>query len=119
MLHSFCSRNNCADGADPLAGLVMDSDGVLYGTTNSGGSHFDGVVFKLVHTKNGWKETVIHDFGGPDDGVNPQESLIVDGQGNIYGTANTGYGYGPGIVFQLIQSKDSRRTLSSHHKENL
>jgi uncharacterized repeat protein (TIGR03803 family) len=38
MLYNFCSRNNCVDGAFPLAGLVMDSGGALYGTTSWGGT---------------------------------------------------------------------------------
>ncbi len=106
MLHNFCSRNNCADGSFPLAGLVMDGNGVLYGTTYWGGKGCGncGVVFKLNHTGNAWQETVLHDFeGGDSDGVNPQENLILDGQGNIYGTANTPYKEGAGIVFEITQ----------------
>ena len=37
-LYSFCSLTNCADGAAPLAGLIFDRAGNLYGTTNLGGS---------------------------------------------------------------------------------
>jgi len=94
MLYNFCSRNNCADGAFPLAGLVMDSTGTLYGTTYWGGMACSwpgcGVVFKLVHTKNGWKENVLHNFrGGSSDGGGSQESLVLDEHGNLYGASGS------------------------------
>jgi uncharacterized repeat protein (TIGR03803 family) len=46
-LHSFCSQTNCADGADPRAGLTQATNGSLYGTTSSGGAIGAGTVFKL------------------------------------------------------------------------
>ena len=107
MIYNFCSRNNCADGASPLAGLVMDGNGVLYGTTSSGGAGCSwpgcGAVFKLAHTKNGWKETILYRFrGGSSDGAGPQERLMFDRTGNLYGTANVQQGYqGSGVVFEI------------------
>jgi hypothetical protein len=99
MLYNFCSRNNCSDGAFPLAGLVMDSNGILYGTTLWGGSClYCGVVFKLAHTENGWTESVLHDFQGG-DGAGPTQSLILDDRGNLYGVA--GGGTEGGIVFEV------------------
>jgi uncharacterized repeat protein (TIGR03803 family) len=47
VLYSFCSRRYCADGAGPDAGLIMDSSGNLYGTTEYGGAYYSGTVFKL------------------------------------------------------------------------
>jgi len=46
-LHSFCSKKNCADGADPVGGLVQVRDGTLYGTTAEGGAYENGAVFSL------------------------------------------------------------------------
>src|ERR1022692_2963614 len=40
VLHSFCSQPNCTDGADPVAGLIFDAQGNLYGTTRFGGNAF-------------------------------------------------------------------------------
>jgi uncharacterized repeat protein (TIGR03803 family) len=37
------------DGEEPLASLVFDQAGNLYGTTESGGGHGGGTVFKLTH----------------------------------------------------------------------
>jgi len=81
------------DGKNPSAGLLLDSDGSLYGTTTAGGafasSVFDyiccyGSVFKV---DNKGKVTVIHSFTGliPDDGV-PYAQLVQDQTGNLYGT---------------------------------
>jgi len=103
MLHNFCSRNNCADGAFPLAGLVMDTSGSLYGTTYWGGSGcvYCGTVFKMTRVDHTWIETVLYNFLGG-DGAGPYESLIVDSQGNLYGTAGNA-GSGDGIVFEVMQ----------------
>jgi uncharacterized repeat protein (TIGR03803 family) len=46
-LHSFCSENNCPDGANPIGALVQSTDGALYGTTLNGGAHGAGTVFSL------------------------------------------------------------------------
>src|SRR4029077_8334881 len=62
ILHNFCARANCADGQGPFAGLIMDVDGNLYGTTQNGGKHGSGVVFKLTHKAAGWSLGVIHSF---------------------------------------------------------
>jgi hypothetical protein len=50
---------------------------------------------------NTWKETVLYNFQGG-DGAGPQQSLILDGQGNLYGTAGN-LGNGDGIVFEGMQ----------------
>ena len=46
-LHSFCSKTNCTDGADPVGGLIQATDGKFYGTTAEGGVHENGTVFSL------------------------------------------------------------------------
>lgn len=94
MLHNFCSRNACADGRTPQSGLVMDTTGALYGTTSGGGEgcRACGLVFKLVHAKHGWEGTVLHNFRGGSDGATPTATLIVDGQGNLYGTTTADFG---------------------------
>jgi uncharacterized repeat protein (TIGR03803 family) len=48
LLYSFCSRKSCADGAEPLSGPMQASNGNLYGTTNSGGSHDAGMVYEIT-----------------------------------------------------------------------
>jgi uncharacterized repeat protein (TIGR03803 family) len=106
VLYRFCSVGNCEDGAEPLAGLVMDRKGTLYGTAYLGGSPGYGVVFKLAGTK----ETVLHAFTGFPDGSYPIGGLVIDGNGNLYGTASEGGRRnlncdGCGTVFKLAGRK--------------
>jgi uncharacterized repeat protein (TIGR03803 family) len=102
VLHNFCARDNCPDGYDSFAGLVLDQEGNLYGTAQHGGPYGGGVVFKL--TPEG-KETVLHSFcqqGYPcPDGAAPQAGLVFDQKGNLYGTTLYGGVYGGGTVFKL------------------
>jgi len=46
-IYAFCSQIGCADGWEPLAGLVQDTNGTFYGTTNFGGANDAGTVFSL------------------------------------------------------------------------
>jgi uncharacterized repeat protein (TIGR03803 family) len=95
------------DGVQSLAGLVLDSNGNLYGTTTAGGTYDAGVVFQLVRGPNGgWKENVLHSFCTTidcNDGYNPAAGLIFDATGNLYGTtARSGtVGAGAGSVFEI------------------
>jgi uncharacterized repeat protein (TIGR03803 family) len=107
VLHNFCAVSGCADGASPSAGLSMDRNGNLYGTTLSGGTgpctgEFSpgcGTVFEL--SANG-TETVLHNFtGAAPDGAFPYSRLIMDANGNLYGTASAGGKFGDGIVFKV------------------
>jgi uncharacterized repeat protein (TIGR03803 family) len=101
VLHAF---GGPPDGGYPLAGLIMDAEGSLYGTTLFGGTGNSpaGTVFKIDH--NG-KYKVLYSFSGP-DGSGPSSSLTLDIWGNLYGTTNGGgefcvpYG-GCGVVFKL------------------
>ena len=89
------------DGENPAAGVVFDSSGNLYGTTFYGGTGEVGTVFKLAPSKTGsWTETVIHTFGKTGDGAYPSGGLLVDKDGNLFGTTSGGGSY-HGVVFEL------------------
>ena len=96
VLHSFAGYPK--DGGAPLGGLLMDSAGNLYGTTLQGGKYSGcqkrwvgcGTVFKLE--TNG-VETVLHNFNGS-DGAGSSATLIMDANGDLYGTAAVGGGSG-------------------------
>ncbi len=91
------------DGALPVAGLISDKSGALYGTTSAGGAANQGTIFKLTPSGSGYTETVLHAFrGAPNDGSEPVAGL-VSGKSGIYGTTLTGGASGVGTVFALTQ----------------
>jgi uncharacterized repeat protein (TIGR03803 family) len=95
VLHSFADDG---DGIWPMAGLLRDAEGNLYGTTSQGGALGNGAVFKVDVRGT---ETVIHSFDCSTGGCYPWGGLIQDAQGNLYGTTVTGGTYGVGTVFKL------------------
>ncbi len=100
LLHSFAGGS---DGANPRAGLILDSAGNLYGTTYAGGTPNLGTVFRLsppISPATNWTETVLHPFAGGSDGANPRAGLILDSAGNLYGTTSGGTN-DLGTVFEL------------------
>lgn len=102
VLHIFAGG---LDGSVPAAGLVRDSAGNLYGTTNQGGGFYSkGTVFKVDKTGT---ETVLYAFTALTDGAFPAGALVRDSAGNLYGTTAAGGGDhtcglgGCGTVFKL------------------
>lgn len=109
VLYNF---TNGGDGALPAANLIFDALGNLYGTASEGGGnpcypYGCGTVFELTETSTGWTENTLHAFSGGVDGCRPVESLLMDTNGNLFGTAPysgtncTGGSSGSGIVYEL------------------
>jgi uncharacterized repeat protein (TIGR03803 family) len=115
-LYNFCKETNCADGANPSAGLIQATDGNFYGTTEEGGATSCkvegrttgcGTVFKI--TPSGMLTTLYNLCSQADctDGKFPYAELVQATNGDFYGT--TLYGgnksqacdYGFGTVFSL------------------
>jgi uncharacterized repeat protein (TIGR03803 family) len=102
-LYSFCPDGypNCPDGATPMASLVRDATGNIFGTTENGGSGAGvGTVFEL--TADG-KLNTLHSFCDSPcaDGMSPYNPLIADVNGNLYGMVTQGGTTGLGVVFKL------------------
>lgn len=96
VLYTF---TGASDGGEPRAGLIMDAQGSLYGTAANGGPNLAGTVFKL--TSSG-AFSVLHAFGSPNgDGGSPQAPLILDANGNLYGTTEFGGAQFSGTVFKV------------------
>jgi uncharacterized repeat protein (TIGR03803 family) len=99
MLHTFKNQRAWF----PSSGLVFDTAGNLYGTTENGGYPNSGAVFKLTPQPDGsWAYRVLHFFRGK-PAFDPRGSLVLDKSGNLYGTASQcGSGEGcNGVVFEI------------------
>jgi len=95
VLHSF---KGTPDGAKPVAGVIMDSAGNLYGTTIDGGIQGNlGTVFEVTPAN---KESVLYRFRQEQNGFSPV-GLVRDAQGNLYGTTAEGGLYGYGVVYEI------------------
>ena len=98
------------DGEGPFSGLVRDSNGNLYGTTEFGGAYGHGAVFELTAAG---KETVLYSFTGTADG-NAPSGLLRDSHGNLYGTTfeggitNSFCPYGCGVVFKITRASKEK-----------
>jgi uncharacterized repeat protein (TIGR03803 family) len=112
VLHSFAG-GTVGDGSFPRAGLVLDGDGNLYGTTYTGGATNNrGTVFTL--TTEGTDFSVLHSFSpSTSDGSSPWAALLLDGDGNLYGTTSRGGASNWGTVFTLKTNGDGFGLLHS------
>ena len=75
----------------PYAGVIFDKKGNLCGTT--GYSVGGGAVFKLTPPASGnalWTETDLYDFPASRDGGGPESSLVMDREGDLFGTTTIG-----------------------------
>jgi uncharacterized repeat protein (TIGR03803 family) len=108
VLHTFVGE----DGLYPVANLVIDKAGNLYGTPPRGGDPYGcGVVFEVSPSSGGsWNETVLHSFSCGSDGGLPLAAVTLDALGNVFGTAFMGgtagvcsstQSVGCGVVFGL------------------
>jgi uncharacterized repeat protein (TIGR03803 family) len=112
VLHAFTGQ--AGDGVLPGGGLVQDEAGNLYGTTELGGDssfpacpfyNLCGTVFRIDPTG---KEAILYSFTGETDGALPNGTLVLDGEGNLYGETEFGGdrsgcydGFGCGVVFKI------------------
>jgi uncharacterized repeat protein (TIGR03803 family) len=89
----------------PYATLFMDGAGNIYGTTYCDGSYGYGNVFELSPSNGGWTYTDLYDFTGGSDGGNPISNVVLDANGNLYGTTSAGgSGCAPtgcGVVWEI------------------
>src|SRR5947209_3055602 len=106
VVHAFTGGN---DGAGPGAGLTIDANGDMYGTTPSGGAYGQGTIFRLHRGTGGsWKLKVIHAFTGGSDGIGGSAGRLVLAGNRLYGTSTSGGDYSQGVAFELKQSPSGR-----------
>ncbi|HYG35416.1 MAG TPA: choice-of-anchor tandem repeat GloVer-containing protein, partial [Clostridia bacterium] len=98
ILHHFNPADG--DGKYPNSALVIGNDGALYGTTEFGGKHNLGSVFRLK--ANGSDYQVLYSFGSrPGDGSYPKAPLVRASDGGLFGTAQFGGDNDLGTIFRL------------------
>jgi uncharacterized repeat protein (TIGR03803 family) len=110
------------DGGNPMADLVFDPAGNLYGTTLQGGrtgcyQTGCGTVFKLAPGPTGWTFSVLYRFKPGKEGVNPRDGVTLDNAGNLFGTTwlDSG-GMGHGSVYKLAPNQDGSWTETVLHR---
>src|SRR5439155_815833 len=112
-LHRFSSY--AGQGENPPNGLVLGSDGVLYGTVQAGGTHSYGFIFKL--NRDGSNYALLRSLIGPSggDAQNPGSALVEGSDGALYGaTVDNGFGSDPGpMAFKI--NKDGRGYTIMHN----
>jgi uncharacterized repeat protein (TIGR03803 family) len=109
-IYNFCvSQVKCTDGANPSAGLIQGTNGVLYGTTEQGGANFRGNVFGITP---GGKLKTMYSFCSQTncaDGGTPLAGVVQASDGTLYGTTYSGGNLscstpiGCGVLFSLTQ----------------
>lgn len=82
VLHSF---TGLSDGANPLAGVIMDGAGNLYGTASVGG-RAQGAVYELAHRQQEWMVNPLYQFNGAADGFYPEAGVTMAPDGTLHGT---------------------------------
>lgn len=100
-VYSFTGQSG--DGAYPYTGVILGSNGSLYGTTEYGGAGNYGTVFQLTPPPGGtgpWTETVLYSFTYT-SGAYPYAGVVMDSSGNLYGTTVYGGSGGLGTAFEL------------------
>ena len=122
-IHAFSQAKG--DGGNPLASVVFDSSGNLYGTTSEGGTGGCGIAYELsppATQGEKWTETILHNFGGV-TGCGPSSYLIFDQAGNLYGATFGGGGgantplcqNGCGTIYKLSKVNGKWTETTIHH----
>ncbi|MGA7683485.1 MAG: choice-of-anchor tandem repeat GloVer-containing protein [Terriglobales bacterium] len=104
---SYCCDN---DGNEPAGGVILDSKGNLYGATTQGGTGGTGTIFEISPSG---VETILYNFTCENDGCFPFSGLVMDGQGNLYGTTLGGGAYYYGNVYKFVPSTGVVTTVYS------
>jgi uncharacterized repeat protein (TIGR03803 family) len=96
-------------GKHPVGDLVADNKGDLFGVTSFGGTDDLGTIFELPAGAS--TVTTLVSFDG-DNGSMPEAGLLIDGNGDLFGTTSEGGGPADdGTVFELAAGTDAVSTL--------
>ena len=91
---------NDTNGRHPKGGLTLAGNGKLYGLTSSGGAFNRGVIFEFDPITE--TQTVKYSFPvNGNTGENPYGTLVLAGNGKLYGTTYWGGTYAKGVLFEF------------------
>jgi uncharacterized repeat protein (TIGR03803 family) len=96
-IYSFCAQIACTDGSDARSGVILGSDGNLYGTTYYGGTYNEGTVFRITPAG---VLTTLHSFDGT-DGYYPIGEMFQATNGVFYGQTTLGGSGADGTIFSV------------------
>jgi uncharacterized repeat protein (TIGR03803 family) len=118
VIHDFTGGQ---DGAYPAAGVTIDANDNIYGTTfGGGGTGRFGTVFLLDNDGTGWTLSPLHSFAGGSDGAGPAGKLVFGPNGILYGSTSAGGGgsclqsndyHGCGTVYSIRPPAQSPATV--------
>ena len=100
---------NGTDGSTPFGNLLIDATGDLFGTTSSGGTNGVGTVFEIANSTtpaapaaSGYTPTTLTNFNLVDN--QPHGGVIMDANGNLFGTTTVGGTYSGGTVYEIVKT---------------
>jgi uncharacterized repeat protein (TIGR03803 family) len=106
-------NNNGLDGDNPESGLIADSAGDLFGTTNVGGANGVGTVYEIPKTASGYGSIeLLATFDSGNNAANPVAGLVADASGDLFGTTQNGGAYGLGTVYEIAKTAQGYGNLS-------
>ncbi len=105
---------NGSNGLQPFAGVTIDANGNLYGTTGGGGANNDGTVWEIAKGSN--TITTLASFNGS-NGLGPSAGVTI-ANGNLYGTTFGGGANGDGTVWEIAKGSSTITTLASFNGSN-
>ncbi len=103
---------NGTNGTTPSAGVMIDANGDIFGTTTSGGANNGGTVWEIA--KGSSTITILASFSGP----NGPSGVTLDTNGDIFGTTTSGGANGDGTVWEIAKGTDTIATLASFNGTN-
>jgi uncharacterized repeat protein (TIGR03803 family) len=107
---TLASYSGPGQGSDPQGGLIIDSNGNLFGTTAFGGAAGDGVAYELASGSTTVTTLASFSLGGASD---PLSNVVVDQNGNAFGATNAGGASGLGTIYEVAAGSGVVTTLAS------
>jgi len=113
VLHDFST----ADGIELYGTLIRGSDGLLYGTANNGGAHFNGCIFRIAENGSGF--SVIYNFPvSPASAARPDDGVIQASDGMLYGVTPFGGSNQVGTILPPERQRNWLHHIETFHRWN-